>query len=314
MEFDEKYYHDIVRDVYKDMRFEFLSSDPILDKILSQIFTQQGKGIRPIFMALVAELVGGSWESLRKAALVIESIHLASLLHDDVVDGSEMRRGVATLNARHSDKISVLFGDHIFVTALMITDEIENPEVVSIIHKALKRMIQGEIRDTLSEKIIDEDTYIKIISDKTASLFAASGELGVILSGIDGIERIWARELGESLGIAFQIIDDTLDYNGSREIMGKPIFMDVMSGNMTLPLIHSLRGMTFEEKKEIIVERKGSTEKLSELVRTNNGIEYAYEIVRDYSEKAREILARFDNKKVHPVFNSFFDLLMERHF
>ena len=314
VEFDKNNYHGIVRDVYNDIRIKLLSSDPILNKILKQIFTQRGKGIRSVFMALVAELVGGSWESLRKAALVIEAVHLASLLHDDVVDGSELRRGVATLNAGYSDKISVLFGDHIFVNALTIADEIENHEAVSIIHKAVKLMVEGEICDTLREKIVDEDTYIKIISDKTASLFAGSGELGIILSGVDGIERIWARELGESIGIAFQIIDDTLDYNGNKEMMGKPVFMDVMSGNMTLPLIHSLRGMTFEEKKDIIIDNKVSVEKLSELVRKNNGIEYAYKVVHDYSERAREILARFDNKKIYPVFDSFIDIMMVRHF
>ncbi len=134
-EFDKKYFHNIVCDVYNDMRVELLSSDTVLDKILNQIFAKQGKGVRPVFMALVSELVGGSWNSVRKAALVIEAIHLASLLHDDVLDGSELRRGVSTLNARHSDKISVLFGDYIFITALIIAKEIENPEAVSIIHK-----------------------------------------------------------------------------------------------------------------------------------------------------------------------------------
>ncbi len=175
-------------------------------------------------------------------------------------------------------------------------------------------MVMGEIYNTHSDEIIDEDTYIRIISDKTASLFAASGELGIILSDVDGIERMWARELGKNLGIAFQIIDDTLDYSGNKEIMGKPVFMDIISGNLTLPLIHSLKDMTFEEKREIIVDKKKSIEKISELVRTKNGIEYAHKKVRDYLQKSREILARFGNKKVNHVFDSFFDMLIERHF
>ena len=311
---DETFTHDIIRDVYSDMRDELLSSDPQLDTILTRIFSQHGKGIRPCFMALVAELVGGSWDSLRRAAMVIEAIHLSSLLHDDVVDGSELRRGVATMNAQHSNKISVLFGDHIFISALKIASELDNSEAIRIIHRAVKRMVEGEICDTLNNEIIDESTYIRIIGDKTASLFAASGELGIILSGVDGIERIWARELGESLGIAFQIIDDTLDYNGNRDKMGKPVFMDVMSKNMTLPLIHSLRGKKIEEVNKILVNREGSVEKLAELVRKSGGIEYAYQRAGDYSEKAREILSRFANTEVQIVFESFFDLLMERHF
>jgi len=314
LKFDETFSHDIIRDVYRDMRDELLSSDPELDTILTRIFSQHGKGIRSCFMALVAELVGGSWKSLRRAAMVIEAIHLSSLLHDDVVDGSELRRGVATMNAQHSNKISVLFGDHIFISALKIASELDNSEAIRIIHRAVKRMVEGEIRDTLNNEVIDEDAYIQIISDKTASLFAASGELGIILSGVDGIERIWAKELGESLGIAFQIIDDTLDYNGNRDKMGKPIFMDVMSKNMTLPLIHSLRGKKIEEVNNILLDKGGSVERLTKLVRINGGIEYAYQRAGDYSEKARGILSRFANKKVHDVFDSFFDLLMERHF
>ena len=312
LKFDETFSRDIIRDVYGDMKAELLSSDPELDNILTRIFSQHGKGIRPCFMALVSELVGGSWESLRRAAMVIEAIHLSSLLHDDVVDGSEMRRGVATMNAQHSNKISVLFGDHIFISALKIASELENSEAIKIIHRAVKRMVEGEIRDTLNNEIIDEDTYIRIIGDKTASLFAASGELGVVLSGVDGIERVWARELGESLGTAFQIIDDTLDYNGKKEVMGKPKYMDVMSGNITLPLIYTLRNKTPGEIKKIFSEQEGTVEKLSDIVRMNGGIEYAYKRARDYSEKARDILSRFDNKNTLSVFDSFFNVLMER--
>ncbi len=310
--FDETFSRDIIRDVHSDMRVELLSSDPELDNVLTRIFSQHGKGIPPCFMALVAELVGGSWESLRRAAMLIEAIHLSSLLHDDVVDGSELRRGVATMNAQHSNKISVLFGDHIFISALKIASELENSEAIKIIHRAVKRMVEGEIRDTLNNEIIDEDTYIRIIGDKTASLFAASGEMGVVLSGVDGIERVWARELGESVGIAFQIIDDALDYKGNREVMGKPKHMDVISGNITLPLIYTLRKKTPGEIKKIFSEQEGSVEKLSEIVRMNGGIEYSYKRARDYSEKARDILSRFDNKKTLSVFDSFFNVLMER--
>ena len=312
--FNEIFSRDIIRDVYSDMRVELLSSDPELDNILTRIFSQHGKGIRPCFMTLVAKLVGGSWDSLRRAAMVIEAIHLSSLLHDDVVDGSELRRGVATMNAQHSNKVSVLLGDHIFISALKIASELENSEAINIIHKAVKRMIEGEIRDTLNNEIIDENTYIRIIGDKTASLFAASGELGIILSGTDGSERVWARELGESLGTAFQIIDDTLDYNGNREVMGKPKYMDVMSGNITLPLIYTLRKKTPCEIKKIFSEQEGSVGKISEIVRLNGGIEYAYKRARDYSEKARDILSRFDNKNTLSVFDSFFNALMGRCF
>jgi octaprenyl-diphosphate synthase len=305
---------DIVSDVYDVLKDEFHSSEPVINEILEQIFSRQGKGIRTTFMAIIAEMVGGSWESLRKAAVVIEAIHLASLLHDDVVDGSEMRRGKASLNAMHSNKISVLFGDYIFTKALMIAQKIESCDAVSIIHSAVKRMIEGEILDSLHSTIIDEETYFRIIKYKTASLFAASGELGVVLSGVNGIERVWAKELGECLGIAFQIIDDTLDYKGDSEVMGKPILKDIVSGNMTLPLIHSLRKYTLSEIQDIVTDNEGSIERLSEIVRENGGVEYAYGKAHEYSVKAREIIHRFGNAKLDPVFDYFNYMLMNRSF
>ncbi|MFC1650104.1 polyprenyl synthetase family protein [Candidatus Latescibacterota bacterium] len=314
LEFESKYSGDIISDVYGDLREKFLSSRIDLDKILAKIFSKRGKGIRPVFMCLTSELVGGSWETVRNASMIIEAIHLASLLHDDVLDHADLRRGDATINALYSDKVSILFGDHIFVNAIMMTNELEHPGAVRVIHNAAKRMVEGEISDTLKDDVITEEAYIQIIGDKTASLFAASGELGVILSGADGVETEWARELGESLGTAFQIIDDTLDYDGNTDSMGKPKFLDVMSSNMTLPLIHSLGDMTAPEVKEFLAENKNSTEKISEFVIQNGGIEYANKRARDYSEKARGILSRFDNKKSHRDFERFFEMLMKRHF
>lgn len=314
LEFESKCSNDIISDVYSDLRKKFLSSNIGLDKILGKIFSKRGKGIRPVFMCLISELVGGSWENVRKASMIIEAIHLASLLHDDVLDGADLRRGDTTINALYSDKVSILFGDHIFLNAIMMTNELRHPDAVSIIHYAVKRMVEGEISDTLKDDVITEDAYIQIIGDKTASLFAASGELGVILSGADGVEKEWARELGESLGTAFQIIDDTLDYDGNSDTMGKPKLLDVMSSNMTLPLIHSLGDMSAVEVNEFLAENKNSTVKISEFVRQNGGIEYANKRARDYSEKAREILSRFDNKKAHRDFERFFEMLVKRHF
>ena len=124
----------IIGDVYNDIKLNIISSEPAVENVVRQIFTQRGKGIRPVFMALTGGLVGGSWGVLRKAAMVIESIHIASLIHDDVIDGSELRRGKETLNTSFTDKTSVLFGDYIFVKALSIAHAISDPEAVKIIY------------------------------------------------------------------------------------------------------------------------------------------------------------------------------------
>ena len=303
---------DITRDVYEDIRHSIISSDPVIDDIIRQIFAQRGKAMRPLFMALCGNLVEGTWETIRKPAMIVEAIHIASLIHDDVVDGSDLRRGKETLNARFSDKVSVLFGDYVFVKAFSIAHTICEPDVVRIIHRAVERMLEGEINEAISGKIIDEETYLKIIGNKTASLFAASGELGIICSGADGIERKWAGELGESVGTAFQIIDDTLDFTGETEVMGKPRFVDVMSGRITLPVIFSLKDLPHDEIEDIFADKDGSIEKITTLVRNNGGIEYSYEKALEYSNKAQNVLENFNNKEAISVFEEFFDMLLTR--
>jgi len=244
--------------------------------------------------------------------MVIETIHIASLIHDDVVDGSELRRGAATLSVTFYDKISILLGDYIFIKALDFARSNFDPEVLCIIYGAVERMLIGEIREVLSDEIIDEETYNTIIGNKTASLFSASGEIGAVLSGINGIEKKWASELGESVGMAFQIVDDTLDFIGEADVMGKPRFIDVMSGRITLPVIYSLRGLPSEEIEAIFTDNESSVRKLTELVRRNGGIEYSFEKAREYSNNARKILERFENRKALSVFESFFEKVMTR--
>ncbi|MCE5252375.1 polyprenyl synthetase family protein [bacterium] len=305
---------EIIPELYSGMRSEFFSSDPDVDVILEQVFSIHGKGTRPALMAHAASLAGGSRESLYRAAMVIEAIHVASLHHDDVLDGSGLRRGMETLNARYSDKVSVLSGDYIFIRALMMSHEIDAPGAVSVVINSVERMIRGEIRDSLASGIIDEETYLSIVGDKTASLFAASGELGVMLSGASGIERVWGRELGECVGTAFQIVDDTLDYMGDVDVMGKPGLMDVMAGRMTLPLIYTLRDFKQEKIKKLLFGSEKTVKELLSLVRSNGGIEYAVQRARDYADKARDISLRFENRKAQDELSDFLAALIDRRF
>jgi octaprenyl-diphosphate synthase len=303
----------IVHDVYSDITNKIISSHPIVDRILKKIFSHRGKGIRPLFMSHVADMVGGSWDSVRDAGVIIEAIHIASLIHDDVVDGSKLRRGSTTLNASYSEKASVLFGDYIFMKALRAAHSMDNSYAVSIIDYAVERMIEGEIRDTLVNHGVDEESYLATIRDKTASLFAASGELGVVLSGDDGQKKEWARELGETVGMVFQIIDDTLDFNGNSELMGKPTCIDVMTGHATLPLVYSLREMPDNEIRAFLENATMSCEDLSAFVKTRGGIDYAYRKAKAYSQKALEIVERFDSPHASNSCKEFIAMLMDRH-
>lgn len=309
-------YEDTVSDtgneVYRAIREEFASQDPVIDRILGEVLACRGKGVRPLFMSRVARLNGGGWESVARAAMVVEAIHLASLFHDDVVDGSRLRRGTATLNARYTDKVSVLFGDYIFMRALAIAETLGNAEAVTVIHDAVRRMVEGEIRESVSAGAIDEDAYFAIIGNKTASLFAAAGEIAIILTGGGRRERTLARELGESIGMAFQIIDDSLDYRGDTEEMGKQRFMDMRSGCLTLPLIHSLRGYDAEAVNRVISGAGDSIESVLALVREKGGIEYARERASGYLGRCREILRRFSGGNADPEWNAFFEMMLDR--
>ena len=303
---------DMGKEVYRSIREEFASSDSVIDRILGEVLACRGKGMRPRFMSRIARLNGGDWESIARAAMVIEAIHLASLFHDDVVDGSRLRRGKATLNARYSDKVSVLFGDYIFMRALAIAETLGNKEVVAVIHDAVRRMVEGEIRESICPGAVDEDAYLEIIGNKTASLFAAGGEIAVILTGGGIRERTLARGLGENIGMAFQIIDDALDYHGDTEEMGKQQFMDIRSGCLTLPLIHSLRGFDTDAVNRVITGAGESAESVLTLVKEKGGIEYARERASGYLRKCREIIRCFPEGSADSEWDDFFDIMLDR--
>jgi len=312
MTYYENFVSDIARDVYRDIQTIVCADEPVIDRVLRDILSRRGKAVRPVLMALLGDLVGTPWEKLRKAAMVVEAVHLASLIHDDVVDGSHLRRGEATLNVQYSDKTSVLFGDYIFMKALNEGHELGNPEAYRVIGRAVERMIRGEIREEIIDGIIDEESYLMTIADKTASLFAASCELAVIMSGMSGPEAEWAAEFGESIGMAFQIIDDTLDFNGDAEVMGKPQFVDLKSERFTLPVIHALKDLSPSDILAMYADKNSAVRKVTALVRRNGGIDYAYQRAREYATHAREILRRFDNDDATAMFDDFFDMLMTR--
>lgn len=299
----------VVGEVYEQMRSGFVSSDPGVNAILDRIFERPGKGIRPVFMLLISELVHGSWEDLRDSAVIIEAIHIASLIHDDLVDGSPMRRGDATLHTLYSNKTSVLYGDYIFVNALRRSSLLPDQRAVPIIHEAINRMVEGEIGDSLDGRIMDEDTYLNVVSNKTGALFAAAGGLTILAAGGGDRELAWACELGEAVGIAFQISDDLLDFDGDADEMGKPRYMDILSGQYTLPVIHALAGRNRHEVDNLIGE---DTATLIHTVRSNGGIEYAYSVAQRYLDCARGIVARFEHPAGQEKFERFLNGIMQR--
>lgn len=271
----------------------------LLDKITQYVLRQKGKQIRPILVLLSARMCGGITETSYRAAALVELMHSATLVHDDVVDDADMRRGVFSINALWKNKVAVLFGDFLLSRGLLLALEYKDYALLHELSDAVKRMSEGELLQIEKSRHldIDEETYFRIISDKTASLIAACTTCGARSATDDDAAISRMRQMGEKLGLAFQIRDDLFDY-GAGDI-GKPIGIDLQEKKMTLPLIHSLRESSSQERRRImrIVRKKKKSRtdirEVSQFVHQGGGIDYARAKMRDLSLDARELLLTF---------------------
>jgi octaprenyl-diphosphate synthase len=271
----------------------------LLDKITQYVLKQKGKQIRPILVLLSAKTCGGITESSYRAAALVELMHTATLVHDDVVDDADMRRGVFSINALWKNKVAVLFGDFLLSRGLLLSLEYNDYALLHALSDAVRRMSEGELLqiEKARKLDIDEETYFRIISDKTASLIAACMACGALSTTDDEdvIERM--RRMGESLGLAFQIRDDLFDYG--VEDVGKPIGIDLQEKKMTLPLIYSLRNADRSDRRRImtVVRKKKKSRKdvreVSKFVHQGGGIRYARELMEKHADNARDILETF---------------------
>ncbi len=258
---------------------------PLIASIARHLLKARGKRIRPAFLFLSSRAADNFTEHTVSASLAIELIHTATLLHDDVVDESEMRRGQDTVNAQWTNLISVLMGDYLFAKAFRIMVTTESLQLMQAISEATERVSIGELRqiEETGNYDVSEDEYLSIIADKTASLFAVSCETGPILLKRPIGERQRFAMFGEKIGTAFQIADDLLDFVGDAEVTGKEPGNDVLTGRVTLPLIFTLKNVGKAARKEILgcldqPERDQETfQRLHQFVTESGGIDYAYD-------------------------------------
>ena len=284
-----------------EKRFEdaLESTVPLLQKVNTYIFQRKGKQMRPMFVLLSAQLCGEVNEGTYHTATFVEMLHTATLIHDDVVDDANERRGVASVNALWKNKIAVTIGDYWIAQSLLICLKNKRFQLLEIFSHAIKEIIEGELLQ--SEKTrklnIKEDIYFEIIRQKTASLIAASCAAGVASTTADEsiIEKM--KMFGEKIGIAFQIRDDLFDF-GTDDV-GKPLGIDIKEKKMTLPLIYALNQASRSERKRVIniVKRHNDKpEKVNEViefVRVSGGLEYAEKAMLAYRAEAFEILHTF---------------------
>jgi octaprenyl-diphosphate synthase len=275
------------------------SSVPLLDKITYYIVQKKGKQVRPILVFLAAKMCGEVSDSTNVAASLIELLHTATLVHDDVVDDSYQRRGYFSVNALWKNKIAVLVGDFLLSQGMNLALETNNYQHLHTVSKAIKQMAEGELLQIEKARKLDinEAIYFEIIRQKTATLIAAACSSGAnsTTKDSDTIERMW--KFGEKLGIAFQIKDDLFDYG--EDLIGKPRGIDIKEKKMTLPLIYALNMAEKSTKNRIInhIKTDSTNEtKVKEViafVKSMGGLEYAQEAMIRYQNEALDILKTF---------------------
>lgn len=268
----------------------------LLDKIMSYIVKRKGKQIRPLFVFLSAGTCGGITEATYRGAALIELLHTASLVHDDVVDEANYRRGFFSINALWKNKIAVLVGDFLLSRGLILSLENKDFELLRLVTDAVKEMSEGELLQFEKARQLDitEDIYYEVIRQKTASLIASCCAVGASSAGVENGQVGKMRKLGEYVGMAFQIKDDLFDY-GEEEI-GKPVGIDIKEKKMTLPLIYSLSKASWLEKRRIInIVRNESDKpkKVKEVIRfvkEAGGIDYATKAMDRFYRQALEMI------------------------
>lgn len=272
------------------------SQVPLLDRIMHYIIRRKGKQVRPMFVFLSAKIFEPVNDSTYRAAALVELLHTATLVHDDVVDEAYKRRGFFSINALWKNKIAVLVGDYLLSKGLLLSLENDDFEILKILSKAVKQMSEGELLQIEKSRTLNlsEDTYFEIIKNKTASLLAASCSAGAwsVTNNIGYAEQM--RQFGELAGIAFQIKDDLFDY-GNAEV-GKPTGNDIKEKKLTLPLIYTLNKVSSSRKKEMIYILKNKNKNKNEIqeilneVSAAGGLEYASEKMNLYRDRALSIL------------------------
>ena len=304
-----------IKEFHKRFRKAMKSDFYFLDIVTNFIIRRKGKQIRPIFVFLTAGLNGKINESSYRAAILIEILHTATLIHDDVVDDSNYRRGYFSVNALWKSKYSVLIGDYLLSRGLELSVENDDFKFLGILSSSVKKMSEGEIIQLKKSKSLDldEKTYFKIIKGKTASLFSSCCMMGAISAGSSKEDVEKMKKFGLLVGQAFQLRDDLFGYLSFDT--GKPSLNDFKQAKITLPLIHSLSKVGKTERKKIINDLKNfkSIDKIIDFVKVNKGIEYSEKIMNDLITQSREILHSYPNSEYKRSLESLLDYIIRRN-
>ena len=295
-------------------------SDPLLHEVFLNISSRKGKMMRPMLTLLVIRLLGGVIDDkAMHTAATFEYFHTASLVHDDIVDESEQRRGVKSIHCSYGNKVAVLVGDYLLANGLLCASKVDSPRLVGIVSKAAQALASGEILQlsNVSNQSIDENVYYDIINRKTAALFSACSEAGALCASTDENVIQNMSLFGHYVGMCFQIRDDIFDYDTSADI-GKPTGNDMKEGKLTLPLIYALNHSNDEYMQKLAHKVKSgeiSYDEIDELVRftrSNGGIEYAEHVMKTFANKAKDVISSYPDGEIKSSLMMYVDYVINR--
>jgi octaprenyl-diphosphate synthase len=313
-------YQDDLAGVEDEIRRSLDSSVTLVNTVAAHILSSGGKRIRPLLLLLCARLCGyDAKEDLRLASLV-EFIHTATLLHDDVVDDADLRRGRQTARKLWGNQVSILVGDYLYSKAICHIVTFRNQSINEVLSEACRKMAEGEVLQLYynGNPLITESEYLRIVEHKTAGLIAASCQIGAIIGGASENRQTALFQFGQHLGIAFQVADDTLDYAANGERLGKTLGQDLRQGKATLPLLHLLRHCTEQDRNRIKDRMETRTLTESELLRIlalmqeYGSIVYAMARAREFVASALLNLTLFDDSPAKRALSVVADYMVQR--
>ncbi|MGC8554339.1 MAG: polyprenyl synthetase family protein [Candidatus Acidulodesulfobacterium sp.] len=313
------YIENELKKVEEQFEKHLITETPLIHKVAEYVISSGGKRIRPILLIVASKLCGYDGDEHISLAAVIEFIHTATLLHDDVVDNAPLRRGKASANTIFGNEASVLVGDYLFAKSFKILSDIDNIKVIKSYSDATTLMAEGEVKELVKTADIktDEKDYLDIIIKKTAVLFACASEVGAIIAGKEEKCAKKLYDYGLNIGIAFQLMDDALDYISDKEF-GKFIGNDLKEGKLTLPLIHAIERANKDEKEvitNIIYKKKLASKDLKtvlSLVKSYGSIDYTISKAKDAIKKAKKDLDVFPDSKYKNSLIDIADYIIDR--
>jgi octaprenyl-diphosphate synthase len=309
-----------LRVVEKALVDNLKSPVPLIPVVGKHITLSGGKRFRPAVLLLTAEACGYTGPRRSIMAVVTEYMHTATLLHDDVVDLGSVRRGRPSANVLFGNSVSILVGDFLFARASQLMTEDGDLDVLGIYARTLVSLSEGEVLQLMKsgDPEITERDYLRVVFNKTASLIAAASETGAVLAGADGSLRRRMFRYGSAVGIAFQLMDDVLDFTGTEDVLGKRPFQDLREGKVTLPLLHALRSAAAADRKKAkaILSGKDRSERdiafLTRLVEKNKGIEYTTRTARSYVARGKRLLKNLPESKAREALLSLSEYIVAR--